>query len=120
LIAPLDIASARGPAKQLITFDNVREVYKPVDKRRWGYYNLPVLYGDRLVAILDPRLDRKTQSLSILGLWLDDPALARDEGFRQALIRGLRRFARMIGAHTVDVSRAQALPGLRVEIADAA
>ncbi len=71
-LAPLDIVSARGRAAQLFDFDYVWEVYKPVEKRRWGYYTLPILWGDRLVARLDPKLDRKTGTLEIKGFWLED------------------------------------------------
>ncbi|MFM8320284.1 MAG: DNA glycosylase AlkZ-like family protein, partial [Chloroflexota bacterium] len=57
-LAPLEIASARGRAKKLFDFDYVWEVYKPAGQRRWGYYTLPILYGDRLAARADVRLER--------------------------------------------------------------
>ena len=57
-LAPLDIVSARGRAKKLFGFEYLWEVYKPAHQRRWGYYTLPILYGDDLVARLDPKLDR--------------------------------------------------------------
>jgi uncharacterized protein YcaQ len=103
LLAPLEIASARGRAKQLFDFDYVWEVYKPVHLRRWGYYTLPVLYGDDLVARLDPKLDRKTNTLHILGFWLEADT-AVDADFIAALGRGLLRFAQMTGADKIDVS----------------
>lgn len=46
--------------------------------RKFGYYTLPVLWGDRLVARFDSRLERSTDTLVILGLWLEDPFLARN------------------------------------------
>ena len=51
-LAPLDIVSARGRANWLFDFEYVWEVYKPAPARRWGYYTLPILYGDQLVARL--------------------------------------------------------------------
>ena len=48
-LAPLDPVSARGRAKALFDFDYVWEVYKPEHQRKFGYYTLPVLWGDRLV-----------------------------------------------------------------------
>jgi uncharacterized protein YcaQ len=51
-LSPLDIVSARGRAKKLFDFEYKWEVYTPVEKRRWGYYVLPVLYGDDLVKRL--------------------------------------------------------------------
>ncbi|MBI3161300.1 MAG: YcaQ family DNA glycosylase [Chloroflexi bacterium] len=102
-LAPLEMVSARGRAKQVFDFEYLWEVYKPLHQRRWGYYTLPILYGDDLVARLDPKLDRATGTLYILGFWLEDDA-PKDEAFTRALARGLTRFATMIGAKKVDVS----------------
>ncbi len=74
-LAPLDPVSARGRAKVLFGFDYVWEVYKPEHQRKFGYYTLPVLWGDRLVARFDSKLDRTTNTFVILGLWLEDEAL---------------------------------------------
>ena len=71
-LAPLDPVSARGRAKVLFGFDYVWEVYKPEHQRKFGYYTLPVLWGDRLVARFDSKLDRTTNTFVILGLWLED------------------------------------------------
>ena len=79
-------------------------MYKPAAQRRWGYYTLPILYGDRLVARFDPRLDRATQTLLINGLWLETPALAEDAQFVSALARGLRRFKQFLRAQSIDLS----------------
>lgn len=103
LLAPLEIVSARGRARRLFDFDYVWEVYKPAAERRWGYYVLPILYGDRLAARLDPKLDRKTQTLHILGFWLEAHMAADDPAFAAALGRGLARFAAFLGAHRVTI-----------------
>ena len=71
-LSPLDPVSARGRAKPLFGFDYVWEVYKPVEKRTFGYYTMPILWGDRLVGRFDPKLDRSTGTLVINGLWLED------------------------------------------------
>ena len=91
-LSPLDPVSARGRAKPLFGFDYVWEVYKPVEKRSFGYYTMPILWGDRLVARFDPKLDRATGTLVINGLWLEDPALARDVAFADAMARAMARF----------------------------
>jgi len=103
LLAPLEMVSARGRAKLVFDFEYTWEVYKPLHQRRWGYYTLPILYGDDLVARLDPKLDRKTSTLHILGFWLEDDA-PKDEAFASALANGLKRFADMIGAGKMDLS----------------
>lgn len=102
-LAPLEIVSARGRAKKVFDFDYVWEVYKPAHQRKWGYYTLPILYGDDLVARLDPKLDRTTMTLHILGFWLEDDA-PKDDAFANALANGLKRFANMIGAKKIDLS----------------
>jgi uncharacterized protein len=103
-LAPLEIVSTRGRAKLLFNFDLLWEVYKPAEKRRWGYYTLPVLYGDQLVARLDPKLDRPTATLQVKGFWLDDESMLADDAFEAALSAGLRSFARYLGVEVVDVS----------------
>ena len=84
-LAPLDPVSARGRATSLFGFEYIWEIYKPVEQRRWGAYTLPVLWGDRLVARFDARMDRSTATLVVNGLWLEDEALATDEGFAVAM-----------------------------------
>ena len=106
-LAPLDHVSARGRAKELFGFDYVWEVYKPEHQRKFGYYVLPVLWGDRLVARFDSKLDRTTNTFIILGFWLEDKALAKNEAFAEALSRGFARFVTFLGAEKMD---AKAIP----------
>lgn len=101
-LAPLDHVSARGRAKVLFGFEYIWEVYKPEDKRKFGYYTLPILWGDKLVARFDSKLDRTTNTFIILGLWLEDEALGKDEAFAEALARGFARFVKFLGAETQD------------------
>jgi hypothetical protein len=103
LLAPLEMVSARGRAKLVFDFEYVWEVYKPEHQRKWGYYVLPILYGDDLVARLDPKFDRTTNTLHILGFWLEDDTVV-DSKFADALAKGLTRFARMIDAKKIDLS----------------
>jgi uncharacterized protein YcaQ len=103
-LAPLDHVSARGRAKVLFSFDYVWEVYKPEQQRTFGYYTLPVLWGDRLVARFDSKLDRTTNTFVLLGFWLEDAALGADEAFAEALARGFARFTTFLGASALDVT----------------
>jgi uncharacterized protein YcaQ len=101
-VAPLEIVSARGRSKQVFDFEYIWEVYKPLGQRRWGYYVLPILYGDDLVARLDPKLDRKTMTLEIKGFWLEEDTFV-DDAFADALGKGLARFAKFVEAKKVDI-----------------
>jgi len=106
-LSPLDPVSARGRAKPLFGFEYTWDVYKPEAQRRFGYYTLPILWGDALVGRFDPRLDRATGTLLINGLWLEDDALARSAAFVEALGRGMTRFRRFLGAAAIDVTAVQ-------------
>lgn len=100
-LAPLDPIMERTRARALWDFDYTWEVYVPANKRRYGYYTLPVLWGDALVARFDGRLERKSGTLQILGMWLEDEAVADDEAFAAAFGRGLARYVRFLGAGRV-------------------
>ena len=115
-LAPLDEVSARGRAKLVFDFDYTWEVYTPAPKRRFGYYALPVLWGDRLVARFDGRLDRSSRTLHVLGLWLEDEALAADADFHEAFARGMTRFGRFLGAEQLDVAAVRQ-PAIRRRLA---
>jgi hypothetical protein len=68
-LAPLDpLMWDRGALGPLYDFEYRWEVYTPAAKRRWGYYVLPILFGDRLVGRIEPRIDRKAKSVRILSL----------------------------------------------------
>jgi uncharacterized protein YcaQ len=101
-LAPLDQVSARGRAKVLFGFDYVWEVYKPAHLRKFGYYTMPILWGDQLVARFDSKLDRTTNTFVILGLWLEDKRLGKDEAFAEALAQGFARFVAFLGAKKLD------------------
>jgi uncharacterized protein YcaQ len=111
-LAPLDPVSARKRAASLFDFEYIWEVYTPAPKRKFGYYALPVLWGDRLVARFDGRLERSTSTFAILGLWLEDERYATDAGFIDAVACGVERMQRFLGADRVDVSGV-AQPGIR-------
>jgi uncharacterized protein len=103
-LAPLDPVSARGRAKVLFGFDYVWEVYKPEHQRKFGYYTLPILWGDRLVARFDSKLDRTTNTFVVLGFWLEEEALGNEEAFAEALACGFARFVTFLGASSLDVA----------------
>lgn len=104
ILAPLDPVSARGRAKLLFGFDYVWEVYKPEQQRKYGYYTLPILWRDRLVARFDSRFERAAGAFVVLGFWLEEERLGQDEAFAQALGRGFGRFAQFLGASRVEAN----------------
>jgi uncharacterized protein YcaQ len=99
-LAPLDpLAWDRDLLRSLWDFDYVWEVYVPARKRRWGYYVLPLLFGDRLVGRIEPRMERKTGVLQILGLWWEDGFDPLGEpGFVDAFADALVAHARFLDA----------------------
>ena len=102
-LAPLEIVSTRGRAQVLFDFEYLWEVYKPAEKRRWGYYTLPILYQDRLVARLDPKFERSTGTLLIKGFWLENN-ISVDDQFIAALAAALKRFTQFVGASAADLA----------------
>ncbi|MFA5594294.1 MAG: crosslink repair DNA glycosylase YcaQ family protein [Trueperaceae bacterium] len=118
-LAPLDPVSARGRSAKLFGFDYVWEVYKPVEKRIWGYYVLPILWGDSLVARSDLKLDRATNTLQVLGFWLEERATGKDAGFATAFGHGLGNLQRFVGAAKLDLTAVRPV-ALRTEARKAA
>jgi len=103
-IAPLDpLVWDRRLLRGVFRFDYIWEVYVPEARRRWGYYVLPILFGDRIVGRIEPRLDRRARTLRILGIWWEDGFLPRRaEGFVPAMRAALRAYAEFVGARAVE------------------
>ncbi|HZM72657.1 MAG TPA: crosslink repair DNA glycosylase YcaQ family protein [Candidatus Polarisedimenticolia bacterium] len=91
-LSPLDpVIGDRARTKRLWDFDYMWEVYTKVEKRRFGYYALPMLWGDRLVGRMDAKANRVTSKLEVLGTWFEDGVDPKDPALRAALDRGLER-----------------------------
>jgi uncharacterized protein YcaQ len=102
-LAPLDpFVWDRQLLRDLFGFDYLWEVYVPAAKRRWGYYVLPMLYRDRLVGRIEPRLDRSSPDLRILNLWFEDGFSPMEElDFIPALAEALEAYRSFVGARRV-------------------
>jgi uncharacterized protein YcaQ len=83
----------RGLLGSLFGFEYVWDLFIPPAKRRWGWYVLPILFGDRLVGRIEPRIDRAAGRVQVLGLWWEDGFVPRRaEGFVDAMRDALRAY----------------------------
>jgi uncharacterized protein YcaQ len=90
LLSPFDwLVYDRVRAVDLFHFEYLLEMYKPAEKRRWGYYALPIVYGDQLVGKLDATADRKAGLLTVNAVHRDTPFTADMTDAVNAEIAGL-------------------------------
>jgi uncharacterized protein len=102
-LAPLDpLVWDRRQLRDLWDFDYLWEVYVPEAKRKWGYYVLPILFGDRFVGRIEPRLDRKAKTLKIIGIWFE-PGFTPMETprFVEAMRDAVEAYRSFVGAEAV-------------------
>ncbi len=77
LLSPFDrLVMDRKRVDALFEFDYLLEMYKPKEQRIWGYYALPILYGDRLVGKLDATAERDEGVLRVDAVHEDEPFTA--------------------------------------------
>lgn len=104
-IAPLDnLLWRRERLADLFDFTYTWEIYTPAHKRRFGYYTMPILAGDRLIGRLDPRLDRAQNRLVVQSLHLE-PKVRVTASLRRTLRNALESFAAFHGADRLAVAR---------------
>jgi hypothetical protein len=87
----------------LFGFDFVWEGFFKPEKRRWGYYVLPIVFGDRFVGRIEPRIDRAQGCVEVLGLWWEEGfEPRRAEGFVDAMRDALGAYLRFAGADHLE------------------
>jgi len=85
LLSPFDrLIHDRARTEELFEFEYTLEMYKPAAKRRWGYFALPILHGERLVGKLDAIADRKASVLRV-------HAVHEDVSFSPAMTKAVRK-----------------------------
>jgi len=95
LLSPLDrLVHDRTRMVELFEFDYQLEMYKPAANRRWGYYALPILHGDRLIGKLDATAERKEGVLCVDAVHEDAPF---SKAARVAVDREIEDLARWLG-----------------------
>jgi uncharacterized protein YcaQ len=106
LLSPFDnLIWDRLRARMLFAYEVCFEAYVPPPKRRYGYYCLAILHGDRIVGRVDPKMDRASGVLLARTLYLE-PDVAADGALLDGLAGALRALARFLGAAHVCIDRA--------------
>ena len=96
-LAPLDpMLWDRKLIEALFGFQYSWEIYTPASKRKYGYYVLPVLYGDRLIGRIEPKADRKANTLTVQNIWLE-PGVRQTKKLSGLIDKAVGRLARFNG-----------------------
>jgi hypothetical protein len=104
LLPPFDpLVWDRSLLGSLFDFEYVWELFVPPAKRRWGWYVLPMLFGDRLVGRIEPRIDRAGGRVEVVHVWWEDGfSPRRAEGFVDAMRDALRAYLRFASATRIE------------------
>lgn len=106
ILSPFDnLVIQRERLRRLFNFDYQIECYLPEAKRRYGYFSLPILWHGELVARIDCKAERKTQTLSVNQLWLE-PHLTKTTAFNEELTTALAEFAQFNRCHELKFAHA--------------
>jgi len=94
LLAPLDnLLWDRKLVRVLFDFDYTWEIYVPAEKRKYGYYVLPLLYGDSFVGRVEAVVERSSRTLLVRNIWYE-AGVKQTQKLRAGVDRCLQRFAR--------------------------
>lgn len=117
-LAPLDpLMWDRRLIEELFGFAYKWEVYVPEAKRRHGYYVLPILFGERLVGRIEPRLHRAEKTLAIVGVTFEAGFAPLDApGFVEAFAAALRAYRTLAGAARLTWPRTRIGRALRCAV----
>ena len=101
-LAPLDpMLWDRKLIEALWGYQYSWEIYTPVVKRKYGYYVLPMLWGDRLIGRIEPKADRKAKILTVQNVWLE-PGVRRTKKLSGQIDRAVQRLAKFNGCSVLS------------------
>ena len=103
-IAPFDsLLWDTGLLARLFDFEYVWEGFFPEAKRRWGYYVLPIVFGDRFVGRIEPRIEKDAGVVQVLNVWWEDGFTPRRaDAFVGAMRDALRAYLRFADADRIE------------------
>lgn len=102
LLSPFDnLICDRKRTKQMWGFDFTIEIYVPKHKRKYGYYVMPILHGDRLIGRVDPQMDRQKSVLTIHNIHFE-PNVTLDASTNARVDETLTALATFLGAKKID------------------
>ena len=105
LLSPFDqLIANRERTEELFGFRFKLEIYSPAEKREYGYYVMPILYGERLIGRIDPLYDRKSRKLRIQAVHAEPDA---PEAAGRGVAYAIRELARWLGAFRIEIGRSR-------------
>ena len=104
ILSPFDnLVIQRDRMRRLFGFDYTIECYTPPEKRRYGYFSLPLVWGERFAGRLDAKAERAAGVLNVRGMWLED-SFVPDVAFVHAVGDRLKQFAGFNGCNAIRIT----------------
>lgn len=102
-IAPLDnFMWDRKLIKTLFDFDYKWEIYTPAEKRRYGHYVLPIIYGERFIGRIEASVNTKNRTLLVKNIWYE-PGIRRTKTMDDAIVSAISRFSKFNQCEKIEV-----------------
>ena len=102
LLSPFDnLICDRARTEQLFNFNFRIEIYTPKAKRKYGYYVLPILHGDRIIGRVDPAMDRENERLTINAVYAEPGAPKSGKPVAEAV----EELATFLGANEINYTK---------------
>jgi uncharacterized protein len=103
LVPPFDNMLSGGRLKSMFGFEYAREQFLPKEKRKFGTYVLPIIWGDRFIGRVDPAIDKRKETLMIYSVHAE-PGAPREKEVASEIGETIERLAGFLGAKEVRYS----------------